>query len=310
MSLLERIYSFHTQVQRNRYPNATDIAEEFEVSLATAHRDINYLRDRLLAPLTFNQQKNGYAYSEEGFRLPFEETSKVILLLGVLNTMAEETGLAGLPELQHLQNKLESLAAPGKKRLEDYIHCEWIEIEPVDDTVFNTVITALLERVQLHITYQKQQQSAERTVEPLKLINYQGRWYLLAWCLLRQARRLFHLSRISSAQPTSMPVQYALSMTDTYLTGVFGIFKGAPLYHVTLQFTGKAAETVQYQRWHPEQRMRRTRQGVELTLPVADDREIMMKILQFGAQAVVVSPQSLRNKIAEEIRQMSRLYKV
>lgn len=309
MSLLERIYFFHTQIQRNRYPNASDLAEEFEVSSATAHRDINYLRDRLLAPLYFNQQKNGYAYSEEGFRLPFEETSKVILLLGVLNTMAEETGLAGLPELQQLQNKLESLAALGKDRLKDHIHCEWIEVEPVDDTVFNTVITALLDRVQLRISYQKAKRSAERSVDPLKLINYQGRWYLLAWCHLRQAKRLFHISRISAAEPTSMEITHNLPPTDTYLTGVFGIFKGNPLYNVTLRFTGRAAETVRHQRWHPEQRLRRTSDGVELTLPVADDREILMKILQFGAQAMVLAPLSLKKKIGEEIRLMSRLYR-
>lgn len=50
MSQLERIYAFHQRLKNNRFPNARTLQEEFELSRATAHRDINYLRDRLLAP--------------------------------------------------------------------------------------------------------------------------------------------------------------------------------------------------------------------------------------------------------------------
>ena len=43
-------------------------------------------------------------------------------------------------------------------------------------------------------------------------------------------------------------------------------------------------------------------------LPVADDRELLMKILQFGSQAEVLSPQSLRDKVVHELRAMQQLY--
>jgi predicted DNA-binding transcriptional regulator YafY len=82
MSLLERIYYFHSRIQDNLYPNSGDLVREFEVSAATAHRDIAYLRDRLLAPLCFSQRKNGYYYTEADFRLPFEDIPGLVLLLG------------------------------------------------------------------------------------------------------------------------------------------------------------------------------------------------------------------------------------
>ena len=61
MSLLERVYSFHQDLLRQRYPNATTLVDRFEVSLATARRDIAYLRDRLMAPLAFDNRRNGFA---------------------------------------------------------------------------------------------------------------------------------------------------------------------------------------------------------------------------------------------------------
>ncbi len=84
MSLLERIYYFHSRIINDRYPNSGDLSREFEVSSATAHRDIQYLRDRLLAPLAFSQKKNGYFYTDSDFRLPFENTPKLLCSLACL----------------------------------------------------------------------------------------------------------------------------------------------------------------------------------------------------------------------------------
>ncbi|MBW1749824.1 MAG: WYL domain-containing protein, partial [Deltaproteobacteria bacterium] len=226
MSLLERIYYFHSRIQNGRFPNANDLAEEFEVSAATAHRDIAYLRDRLLAPLHFDQRKNGYLYTEEDFRLPFENSPRIVLFLGVLSSMASETGLESLPELKLLQKKLSSMVLSHSAHIEDLIHCEWIEVQPVDKVVFDTVINCLLESMQLDIQYGDKQQQQLRRIDPLKLVHYQGRWYLLAWCHLRQGKRLFHLSRIRSIRTTGQQVEHRLQPDDKYLTGVFGIFKG------------------------------------------------------------------------------------
>lgn len=309
MSLLERIYFFHAQVLENVFPNASDLAEEFEISTATAHRDIAYLRDRLLAPLAFDQQRNGYFYAEDGFRLPFEESDKIILFLGLLTSMGGEAGLADLPEFKKLQKKITSLILPGSPQLEHFLHCEWVETEPVDHHIFMTVVKTLLGRRQLTITYTaSDRHPTTRTLDPLKLIHYQGRWYLYGWCHLRNARRLFHLSRMQKVIPLASPCQHVMDPQDAALTDVFGIFKGSPEHRVTIRFTGRAAETVAYQQWHPHQQIRKGKDELLLTLPVADDREIIMKVLQFGNHASIISPPNLRKKIHKEIEKMVQLY--
>ncbi len=311
MSLLERIYYFHARIENNRYPNSGDLVREFEVSSATAHRDIAYLRDRLLAPLDFSQKNNGYFYTEEGFRLPFEDTPRLILLLGMLQKMANETGLTNLPELQKLQNKLKKLVSADNQDIDDLIHCEWVETEPVDTQVFADVLSSLLNTTRLQITYLAPAgKASERLIDPLKLVNYQGRWYILAWCCLRKSRRMFHLARIIKTEVTGTKAEHTLSPGDDWLSGSFGIFKGEAdvRYPAKILLTGTAAGIVRRQQWHPEQEIEETVEGMILTLPVADDRELLMKILQFGSQARVLSPPELLSKISQEISLMNGHY--
>jgi predicted DNA-binding transcriptional regulator YafY len=310
MSLLERIYAFHSRIQAGRFPNANDLADEFEVSAATAHRDIAYLRDRLLAPLKFDPRKNGYFYEQENFRLPFEDSPRIVLFLGVLSSMASEAGLETLPELQQLQKKLSSLVPAHHEHIEDLIHCEWVEVQPVDKKVFDTVVNALLEGRQLELDYMKREDQPvnRRAVDPLKLVNYQGRWYLLAWCRLRRGKRMFHLSRIQTIRMTKQQVEHQLGKGDDYLTGVFGIFKGKATFTASIALTGQAAETVREQHWHPDQQIEQTDTGILLQLPVADDRELLMKVLQFGEEAEVLAPETLRNTIKEKILSMAERY--
>jgi predicted DNA-binding transcriptional regulator YafY len=65
---------------------------------------------------------------------------------------------------------------------------------------------------------------------------------------------------------------------------------------------------VRRQYWHKQQQIDEEEDGITLSLPVNDDREIMMKILQYGAMARVIAPDSLRERVAAEIRKMGLAY--
>ncbi len=310
MSLLERIYHFHQELQNNRYPNATTLVEQFEISLATARRDIAYLRDRLLAPLEFSQRKNGFFYTEEGFGLPFEQSPKIVFLLGMLSKMAEEAGLGSLPEVQSLERRLAELVFPEYSKLMDAIHCEWVEVESIQPSIFDAIIEATVKKRVLHIHYRSAQaQSSKRDLEPLRLISYQGRWYLLAYCQMREDIRLFHMARIQEAVLTRATFKRDSSDDfSSYLNSAFGIFKGEVLFVAKILFTSTAAELVRQQRWHRDQIIEEVEDGVLMNLPVSDDRELVMKILQYGAMAKVISPAELRTRIAQEAKAITAIY--
>lgn len=308
MSLLERVYFLHQQLTEKRYPNSRTLMEEFEVSQPTARRDFAYLRDRLLAPIEFDQQKNGFYYSEDEFNLPFENSPRIVFLLGMLNRLAEETGISDLPEIKQLEKRLSAMVGQEYGHISESIHCEWIEVEYPDPTSFDKIIEAIIKKRQLSISYRSpSKEKTRRTIKPLKLINYQGRWYLSAWCMLRNAHRTFHLARVTSAELMSTPSP-SVPHNIQDLDRSFGIFKGPPRYTAEILFTGTAAELVKNQTWHKNQKVTENKTGIILQVPVHDDREIMMKILQYGSQAEVISPLPLRERLSDELKRIKEIY--
>ena len=54
-NIYERFVWFDERARLKAYPNATTLAEEFEVSVKTAQRDIEFMRDRLNCPLCYDK---------------------------------------------------------------------------------------------------------------------------------------------------------------------------------------------------------------------------------------------------------------
>ncbi len=309
MSLLERVFYFHQEILKDRYPNSRTIAEEFEVSIPTAKRDITYLKDRLQAPLIFNRKHNGYTYEGNDFQLPLDESPRLILFTALLNKLADEAGLGSLKEVEQLQKKLLEMTANGNRRILDVLQVQWIETESFSSEIFEAVMDAFVQKRMLQITYHSLGgKSAERVLAPLQIINYQGRWYLYAYCTLRKANRLFHLGRIKAAKTDKTPLPEDISFDQKSLDTSFGIFQGKAEYITEILFTSTAAEIVKDQKWHKNQQVTTVEEGIILKLPVSDYREIMMKVLQYGKMAQVISPPHLVEHIRKEIDAMKSAY--
>ncbi|MCF8037630.1 MAG: transcriptional regulator [Desulfobacteraceae bacterium] len=305
MSKLERIYYFHREVSLGRYPDAAKLAGHFEVSLSTAHRDIEYLRDRLNAPLVYERKMKGYRYIEGGFALPFEKSPAALFLFAVLNRLAEDSGLMDIPEMENLQKVMGQFYCADYKKLAGRIHCEKIEVEPAPPEAVRAVLMAFHNDSRLRFAYAKPNcETSFRKVDPLRLINYQGRWYLLGYCHMRGSIRMFHMARVSSPEVLEEPCECGDVDADHFLQGSFGIFKGEPVHDVKILFTDTAADVVRDQVWHKDQRMKETGDGLVLSIPAADFTEIKMKVLQYGWRARVLEPPELRRELAEEVRFM------
>jgi len=61
---LERFVWFDNEARKERFPNASKLAEHFELSVKSAQRTIDHFRDRLLAPLEYDRSYKGYYYTD------------------------------------------------------------------------------------------------------------------------------------------------------------------------------------------------------------------------------------------------------
>ena len=70
------------------------------------------------------------------------------------------------------------------------------------------------------------------------------------------------------------------------------------------------ARWVATERWHSKQESRTLKDGsYELKLSYADDRELVMDVLKYGAHCKVVGPKALRDKVAAELVRAGAQYR-
>src|SRR5262249_61853359 len=96
---------------------------------------------------------------------------------------------------------------------------------------------------------------------------------------------------------------------DDFLQGQFGIFRGASLRRVVIDFDAKVAEFVRTRKVHPSQELTSLPGGgVRMTMMIGDLTELATWILGFGETARVVEPPDLVERVTKELRGALALY--
>lgn len=157
MSQFERIYTIHRMVGGKRAVPLSEIMETLEVSKATAKRDIEYLRDRLGAPLVYDREQRGYRYDPArcptpgAFHLPgFWLNSEELHALLFMRDLIEEMDSRFLSSaLEPAVRKFENLLQAGKIKPRDLnrrFKLIRARHRPVDEQIFRIVSTAVVQR--------------------------------------------------------------------------------------------------------------------------------------------------------------------
>ncbi len=318
--IFERFLWFHHQVGRSRYPNAAALAERFEVSAKTAQRDIEFMRDRLLAPLVYVPARRGYRYEDSSYELPGlwlgEEELISLLLAFRLASAVPDSSLKS--SLKSFLNQVLSLHSHGPglslDMLSRKVSVKNIEYSKTDDKTFQQVLGALVHASPVRIEYYSphNDECTSRDILPLHLLSYMGTWHIVAHCALRGGLRDFTLSRIRSIAPSDVKIEAGIGIEEVkdYIRRNFGIMKGGESFEVCLRFSSAVAPWVAEQVWHPDQKAVHEPDGrMRLTFPAADLREIRREVLKHGSQVEVISPDALREEVRREIEKMSSLYR-
>jgi predicted DNA-binding transcriptional regulator YafY len=314
----ERFFWFDNQIRAEKFPNATKLSEEFGVVKKTAQRAIDYMRDRLYAPLEYDQIQRGYFYSDNSFELPSlqvsqEELLSILLAQNILSNSAGGSISALINRFgKRLFVKMGDLGL-DERRMKEAFSATWNEYAPTEGAVFQKVTQALLENRVLELSYTSptEKLSTLRSVEPHHLQHYMGSWTMIGFCRLRNGWRRFMLSRMTELSLTNETFKPHLkSEWANQVGGGFGIFQGSKLKQVMLRFSPFRAAWIKEQVWHPQQTRTEQPDGsLDLTFPVCEYHEVKMKILQFGGDVEVLEPLELRDEVREEIEKMGEVYR-
>jgi predicted DNA-binding transcriptional regulator YafY len=315
MDRTERFYKIHQLLAAREAVRIGEFLDELGVSRATFKRDLEYMRDRLNAPIEWDRERRGYRLARDAaatgrYELPglWFNPSEIRALLTMQHLLADlQPGLLG-PHVKPLLARLRALLGSGEhsaEEIERRIRIIHLGARALALPQFEVVANAVLDRRRLHIVYvsRSSNERTERDISPQRLVHYRENWYCDAWCHLRQDLRSFAVDAIQSARLLDQKAKAVPDRElDEVLAAGYGIFSGRQTTWAKLRFTPERARWVSAEQWHPRQKGRFERDGSYLLeLPFSDPRELAMDILRHGAHVEVLEPASLREAVKAQL---------
>lgn len=314
----ERYYWFHNQIKEGKYPNSKKLAIQFEISQKQAQRDIDFIRDRLNAPIIYSSAKKGYYYENENYEFPplwlkEEEFIGLILSYNLARTIPDKKIKNSI---YHIIDALITNNSNMKVSIADFlskVSVKNVEYYKTDESVFQKVIQSLYNDRCLSIEYYSphKKERTERIIKPLHLLCYMGRWHLIAYCDTRKDLRNFALSRIKNITVTDKKIDIPIDLPDMndYVNKTFGLMSNEKKIDVCLEFSTDVADWIKEQIWHESQLITENEDGsICLKFYVSDFRELKGEILKYGSAVKVVYPEELKEEIKKEIEKMKKNY--
>ena len=328
MDRTERFYKIELLLKGRGCVSFAALQGELGVSPATLKRDLQYLRDRLAAPIVYDAFSNGYRFSAApagaasatrhelpGLWFSENEIHAMLTMHQLLAGLDDDGVLAR--HLQPLMEKLQGMLGTDESTARELMRRVKVigtARRRVPSKHFELLGSALLQRRRLKLRYFKRsdRSTSEREVSPQRLVNYRNTWYLDAWCHASDGLRRFALDAIQEAKPLETKARHvAVKDLEGSLDAGYGIYGGASakLRWATLVFNAEAAQWVANEEWHAQQKSRWLEDGrYELQVPYSDATELTMDILRHGDSVTVVADKGLMSAIAGRLKKATALY--
>lgn len=328
MSRTERIHQIVHRLETSRQPvPIRRFLDELEISRATFKRDVEYLRDRLGAPIEWRRgaggHPGGYTLGPDplagahgyGIRGLWFNQSEIYALLTMHRLAGSmQPGLISsesrslLTRITHLLGSAED----DPDRVLSYIRILPSATRRGASRGFELIARATVRQRRLLITYytRSRDRLGERLVSPQRLLHYRENWYLLAWCHQADDLRLFALDAIRQVELDRRSARKVTTRRlEAAIGGGFGIFSGAVRHRARLRFSADAARWIADEVWHPRQRLSWEDDRLIMELPYVHSRELAMEILRHGSDVEVLAPAGLRAEVEAILEQTLALYR-
>ena len=297
----------HQAIQSGKFPNASTLARELEVSTKSIQRDIEFMRDRLELPIAYDGSRFGYHYTGEVTSFPTMHITEGELVALVIAEKALEQYRGTqfekplLSAIRKIEQSLPDTISLNLADIEQTISFR-TRAEPILNLeIFDALAKATAHRRQIELAYRKagSRQSESRLVDPYHLANINGEWYLFAYDHARKDIRTFVPARVQAVKPTgktfARPEKFSL---EKRLRDSFGVHSGQGEYDVVLRFNARSADLIREKKWHESQQLRDLKGGgVELRLKLSSLVEIERWVLSWGGDAVVLKPRELAEAV-------------
>ena len=313
----ERLMSIWITLANN--PNgytAAELARKFEVDERTIYRDFMTLGADLKVPI-YNDKRH-WKMDQNYFLPPIRFTLPEALNIFITSRLVLGYSHRYDPNVAATFSKLISVL-PGPLAEQVRKTMDWMQKLPKDEKylgVMSKVAEAWVSLRQLKIVYRNldAEKAQERIIEPyyIEPAATGHASYVLGYCHLKKALRMFKMERIESAEVTTniytIPPDFD---ANEYFGSSWGIVVEGEIKTVKLKIENPKlmrilSETV----WHPSQSFEKKKAGsLIMTLKVTETQELISWILGWGDKIKVLEPESLRMEIIKAAKAITAVYK-
>lgn len=317
---LERLLQLDALLRSPERQTTTTLAQALEVSERTIHNDLDFLRDRFSAPLTWTKAR-GHHYTDAGWRLPTIPLTKGELFALTLGARMLEA-YAGSTYALELRSAVARLA----ERLPEQT---WVNLHQVaeerilfragaaidlDPEVWHQLEQACRTQKTVQMTYYTASRDAvsERQLDPYVLHIYRGtNPYVIGYCHKRQEIRWFRVDRIK--QLTVLGETFVPDPTfdaRDHLEMIFQHEAGGIPQPVAIWFDVPTAPYIRERRWHPTQEIQEhPDKSLTLRMVVRGMNDLKRWVLGYGKGARVLEPLELVAMVRDEVEGMQAQYR-
>lgn len=298
---------------------APELARAFEISVRTAYRDLDVLRDDWCVPLAFDQHKGTFVLTEPTVLVaPVTLTrGEVVSLFFAERVLRQYRGTPFEADLTAAFRKIQEMLPEDVSISPDTLDAALsLDLGPVhtpDVAVFTDLLHALRLRCTALVRYHSLNsgRTTDRRLRPYHVFNHRGDWYVAAWDEQRLSVRDFALHRMRRVTVTTEQYQVPTDFDiGQYLTRAFAIEKGERPIDVTIRFAPRHARWIRERQWHSTARIQESIDGgCVLRMRVGGLSEVQRWVLQFGPEAEVLHPSSLRRHVADALEVALRMYR-
>ena len=299
--------------------NATTLAKITEMNPRTIHRDIEYMRDMMGAPIEYDPAKRSFYYTEENFYL-----KAVPLTEGELFSIALFDQFLVQYRNTPLEEALRNIFAKIVQCLPDNVSVDTgfldsqvsfisDKVGKIDLKIFQTIFNSLQKKRTMIFEYRSSNKSdfSPRKADPYHAICFKGTWYFIAYCHERKIPRMFSFSRVRKAVLSknfyTIPENFN---PHKYFDREMGVWASSQKPKtVELRFEKGAEAYVLERDWHSTQSIKENKDGsVNLKFTTTQIPEVLRWVLGQGHTVKVIRPSDLAEMVKKESEKITRLY--
>ncbi|MFC1863906.1 helix-turn-helix transcriptional regulator, partial [Thermodesulfobacteriota bacterium] len=292
--------------------SAADLASELEINPRTIYRDLEALQ--VAGFPIYNERVDGkHVWSlldtmKHQIPIPFSLPELMALYFG-RDMLKVFQGTVFHDSMESLFQKVKTTLPPeSKKYIENVEQTLHLAMKPYKQyskfkEIINRVNDAAINKNSIEIVYytMSRKKESKRIVDPYKIWFFNGTFYLIGLCHVRNEIRIFALDRIKmlhqTEEPFEIPEDFSL---DEFIGISFGVFQGEPV-KVKVWFHADVAGYIKEKTWHESQEIHSQGDGsIIFEAEVAGTEEIKFWIMNWGSKAEVLEPESLRSEIHDE----------